>query len=146
MPSISNPRSQARTGSFNVTIFDINNEALYYYNTSTNLTVQMTSVSEPRTISYQRTSSKNGVKFTMMWDITTNSFLQDGDKFSFGLPEPLRFTDKTNCLGTDFWIKGDLDCTFSTNYSIATMTVKVADISNNGRLLADSFLQSPREL
>ena len=58
------------------------------------------------------------------------------------MPTPLRFTADTKCIGTDYWINGDLGCTFSTDMKTATMTIKVS--AGSRRVLAESFLQNTR--
>lgn len=105
---------------------------LYRFNSTAGPTVTMTKYGEPYKLQYERTSTQNGVTGNYSWVIQPLSYLSVGDKFQFTMPSPTRFTDKTRCFGTSFWINEELPCTTSNFYQTVTMTIR---ITGKGRRL-----------
>lgn len=81
IPYLANPRSQVTSGMFNVTVFDANDAVLYRFNSTNGPTVTMTKYGEPYTITYGRTSTRNGVNGNYTWRIQPLSYLKNGDRF-----------------------------------------------------------------
>lgn len=69
IPALMNPRSTQTTAPFNITIFDANDLALYYYNVTTTPTVTMTGATSPKYIKYSRLSQMNGALTSYTWTI-----------------------------------------------------------------------------
>ena len=108
-----------------MTIFDISNVALYYFNETVGPTVTMTEVKEPEAIEYEQTSTQNGEILNITWTVTTLSYLKPGDKFAITVPSPMRYTVTSKMIGSGYWINGDLDSTISFDSRTITGTVAI---------------------
>ena len=108
-----NPRSIQESDMFNVTIYDADDNGLFYFNSSEGPTIKMSGFAEPNQIEYARSSYENGVMVNYTWQIKGANYLEAGDIIKITMPSPVRFTDDTLCYGTSYWMEGPLNCTFS---------------------------------
>jgi hypothetical protein len=92
IPALTNPRTLQTTGTFNVTIYDNNNQMLYRFNQSVGPTVTMKTANTPLSMYYERSSYLNGVTNNYSFKINPYSSIYNGDTFTFTLPSSVRFT------------------------------------------------------
>ena len=73
----------APSGTFNVTIFDEKDRALYYFNSTAGPVIKMSGFKKPESISYERTSEKNGEMGNYTWQIKPANYIEEGDRLQF---------------------------------------------------------------
>ena len=142
IPALRNPRSKTATSEFNVTIFDVTDVLLFYFNDTNGTggpTVVMTSYEAPAFIEYVRDSYANGGLVEYTWTIRPTNEIKEGDRLSFTMPSPVRFSDNTTCRGTgdsSSWLPSCDDYAVSTDRQ--TVEVTVALVSLGRRRLASA--------
>ena len=60
------------------------------------------------------------------FQIKATNNLESGDIMSITLPTPIQYTLQSKCMGSSYWVSGDLACTFSDDRQTAAITLNVA--------------------
>ena len=119
---------------FNVTIYDGKDRPLYYFNSTNGPVVVMKGYKEPESISFERTSEKNGVMGDHTWQVKPSNYLEEGDRIQLTMPAPVQFTTATKAFGTSYWLDGELETKLSDN--LRTIDIVVVLSANRRRQLA----------
>ena len=87
----------------------------------------MSGYKEPESISYERTSEKNGEIGNYTWQVKPANYLEEGDRLQFTKPDPIQFTEVTKAFGTSYWLDGELESVLSANLRTIDVVVKLSN-------------------
>ena len=78
----------------------------------------------------------NGVNSNYTWTIKIGNYYVEGDIITIVLPKGIRFTDRSRCYGTSFWLGMDeIPCELSQDRQTVTFNVTL----NSRRMLQDDI-------
>jgi hypothetical protein len=111
---------------FNVTIFDGDNQMLYFFNNTVGPRVTMDGATNPESFEFEKTNSKNGGLSNYTFTIIPNNNIQEGDKIKLTMADPIQFTQETRIEGYDL-LYPELERIISEDLRSVEIVVKLKD-------------------
>jgi len=97
----------------------------------------------PQAISYIRESAQNGAITNYEFAVQTTNYLIEGDQLLMKLPEPVYFSEDSECIGRSINLRNVLPCAVSVDLSRIeiNMTLPMVNLGRNLEFDGDSGRQ-----